>query len=64
VTAARHIVVDLDEQRLAALGGPSGQRAAQFSDALTDLLHGADETSTGAAPSPPSHPEPTQETHR
>jgi DNA-binding MarR family transcriptional regulator len=64
VTAGRRVVVDLEEQRLAVLGGRSGQRAAQFKDALTELLRHAGETSTRPAPSPPTQPEPTKETPR
>jgi DNA-binding MarR family transcriptional regulator len=63
VTAGRQVVVDLDEQRLAALGGPSSERAAQFKDALADLLHHSGDTSTRAAPSARAHPKPSKETH-
>jgi DNA-binding MarR family transcriptional regulator len=43
VTVARRIVIDLDEQRLAIVGGPSSERATAFRDVLVDLLHAARE---------------------
>jgi DNA-binding MarR family transcriptional regulator len=63
VTAGRQVVVDLEEQRLAALGGPSSERTAQFQAALADLLHHAGDTSTRSATSASAHPKPTKETH-
>jgi DNA-binding MarR family transcriptional regulator len=56
VAAGRRVVVELEEHRLAALGGPSGRRAAQFKEALTLLLDQARETSI--------RPTPTKEAHR
>lgn len=38
VTAARRVVERLDEERLAALGGPASERAAELRRALRDLL--------------------------
>jgi DNA-binding MarR family transcriptional regulator len=38
VTAARAIVVELDEQRLAPLGGPSSRRSAELKKTLLTLL--------------------------
>jgi MarR family transcriptional regulator, organic hydroperoxide resistance regulator len=38
VTAGRQVVRDLEEQRLATLGGASSRRAAQFKEALAELL--------------------------
>ena len=52
VTAGRRVVVRLDDERLAALGGPSSERAVRFTEALTDLLHQA--RATGADASPPA----------
>ena len=46
VTAGRRLVRELEEQRLAALGGASDPRAAQFKQALTELLRHADESDT------------------
>jgi DNA-binding MarR family transcriptional regulator len=56
VTAARQLVVELEEQRLAALGGASSPRAVQFKQAMVDLLHHAREATTD--------PQPTKEAHR
>ena len=62
VTAGRQIVVDLEDQRLAALGGSASERASQFKEALSDLLHQARETGIHAAPLAPARPKPTKET--
>lgn len=54
VTAARAVVVDLDEQRLAVLGGTSSERTAQLKEALIDLLNSAREAGA-ALPAPGAH---------
>jgi DNA-binding MarR family transcriptional regulator len=56
VAAGRRVVVELEEQRFAVLGGPSSQRSAQFKEALTLLLDQARETSI--------RPTPIKEAHR
>jgi DNA-binding MarR family transcriptional regulator len=56
VAAARRIVVDLDQQRLAVLGGASSERTAQLQDALLDLFHHANESDIGPVPSRRSRP--------
>lgn len=61
VTAARRVVRDLDAQRLAVLGGASTERAAQFQDALVDLLRHAREADGSGPPAPPARPNPTKE---
>jgi DNA-binding MarR family transcriptional regulator len=61
VTAARQVVVELEGERLAALGGPSGERATELKEALVDLLRHAGETSTRAAPSLLTDPQPSEE---
>jgi MarR family transcriptional regulator, organic hydroperoxide resistance regulator len=63
VTAGRQVVAGLEDERLAALGGSSSERAARFKEALADLLHHARATSAdGAPPSAgrPTHPEETE----
>jgi DNA-binding MarR family transcriptional regulator len=65
VTAARRIVLDLEEQRLAALGGSSSERAAQLKEALLDLLRQADEAAApGPAPAPGPRRSPDKEKDR
>ena len=54
--AGRRVVLELEEQRFAALGGPSSPRAAEFKEALTCLLREARQTS--------GNPTPTTEAHR
>jgi MarR family transcriptional regulator, organic hydroperoxide resistance regulator len=41
VTAGRRVVVELEDERLAVLGGRSSERATRFTEALRDLLHQA-----------------------
>ncbi len=62
VSAARRIVRDLDQQRLAALGGPGSERAARFNNALRDLLRQAADTNDP----PPGREggDPTKEKHQ
>lgn len=43
VADARAVVVELEKQRLAAIGGVAGARAKAFNATLEALLHGADE---------------------
>jgi DNA-binding MarR family transcriptional regulator len=64
VTAARRVVVDLEEQRLAALGGSSSERATQLKEALVDLLRQAGDTTGAPAPAPGRPGRPRKEMHR
>jgi DNA-binding MarR family transcriptional regulator len=41
VAAGRRLVLELEERRLAPLGGRSGQRSAEFADTLQELLRHA-----------------------
>ena len=62
VTAGRHVVLGLEEERLAVLGGPSSERAARFKESLVDLLNDARATSADAAPAAAGRPKHTKET--
>ena len=50
VAAARPVVLALDDRRLAALGGSSGERAAHLREALTTLLRAAHDPAPDPSP--------------
>jgi DNA-binding MarR family transcriptional regulator len=59
IAAGRRVVLDLEEQRLAPLGGRSSKRSAEFAATLHDLLRHAAELE-GASPTPAIQPHPTR----
>jgi DNA-binding MarR family transcriptional regulator len=49
-TAARRVVLDLEERRLTPLGGRSSQKSAELRDTLQMLIRHADELNSKEAP--------------